>query len=90
MKRGRVERDERKMKHAVVVVVKVFYFLFFIFFEEGLLHSLASSVWPEVQVQTKAPPFPSSHSCLKSFDQAQLMEKWCNKQQHCVLPEGSR
>lgn len=68
------------MKHAVVVVVKVFFFPP----DEGALHSLASSVWPEVQVQAQAPPFLSEspppwpaplsrHSCTNSFDQALLM-----------------
>lgn len=68
------------MKHAVVVVVKVFFFSS----EEGALHSLGSSVWPEVQVQTHAPPFlcespppwpaPLSLAArLNSSDQALLM-----------------
>ena len=89
------------MKHAVVV--KGFTCLF-LCPEEGTLHSLASSFWPEVQVQGRAPPFlwwsppswpvlsvlsVSHHSGLHSFDGALLMWRSSNKQQLCALPEGS-
>lgn len=66
------------MKHAVVVLVKGFSLPpFFSLDGHARRRSSAFSVWPEVQVQPRAPPF----LCRRALP---FEGNFCNKQQLCA------